>query len=126
MAEEQKPALWRWTESNWKNPDLDWKTARYVTIGGQRYSHILNPLTGYPVTAVPSVTVIAPTAVDADVWATALSVLGPDGLSLLPDGAGIAALVISGRAEDWEASASEGFARYIKSASDRRLQDLMR
>ena len=33
MAEEQKPALWRWTESNWKNPDLDWKTARYVTIG---------------------------------------------------------------------------------------------
>jgi benzoyl-CoA reductase subunit A len=33
MAEEQKQELWRWTESNWKNPDLDWKTAQYVTVG---------------------------------------------------------------------------------------------
>jgi len=33
MAEEQKQEFWRWTESNWKNPDLDWKAAQYVTIG---------------------------------------------------------------------------------------------
>ena len=32
MAEE-KPEFWRWTESNWKNPDIDWKDATYITIG---------------------------------------------------------------------------------------------
>ncbi len=25
--------FWRWTESNWKNPDIDWKGARHITLG---------------------------------------------------------------------------------------------
>ena len=33
MAEEKKTEFWRWTESNWKNPDLDWRTAGFVTVG---------------------------------------------------------------------------------------------
>jgi bzd-type benzoyl-CoA reductase Q subunit len=33
MAEEQKQEFWRWAESNWKNPDLEWKDARYITVG---------------------------------------------------------------------------------------------
>ena len=33
MAEEQKQEFWRWTESNWKNPDIDWKDAEYITVG---------------------------------------------------------------------------------------------
>ena len=33
MAEEVKQEFWRWTESNWKNPDLDWRDAQYVTVG---------------------------------------------------------------------------------------------
>jgi len=33
MAEEKKTEFWRWTESNWKNPDLDWRTAGFITIG---------------------------------------------------------------------------------------------
>ncbi len=33
MADENKKEFWRWTESNWKNPDTDWKTAQYITIG---------------------------------------------------------------------------------------------
>lgn len=32
MAEEKKE-FWRWTESNWKNPDIDIEKARYVTVG---------------------------------------------------------------------------------------------
>jgi benzoyl-CoA reductase subunit A len=32
MAEEKKE-FWRWTESNWKNPDLDWKNAKIITVG---------------------------------------------------------------------------------------------
>jgi len=33
MADEDKKEFWRWTESNWKNPDIDWKPAQYITIG---------------------------------------------------------------------------------------------
>jgi bzd-type benzoyl-CoA reductase Q subunit len=33
MAEEQKQEFWRWTESNWKNPDIEWKEAQYITVG---------------------------------------------------------------------------------------------
>ena len=33
MAEEKKQQFWRWTEANWKNPDIDWKTAKYITVG---------------------------------------------------------------------------------------------
>lgn len=33
MAEEKKQEFWRWTESNWKNPDIDWRDAQYVTVG---------------------------------------------------------------------------------------------
>jgi benzoyl-CoA reductase subunit A len=33
MAEEKKQEFWRWTESNWKNPDIDWKAAKYLTVG---------------------------------------------------------------------------------------------
>ncbi len=32
MAGEKKE-FWRWTESNWKNPDIEWKDARYITAG---------------------------------------------------------------------------------------------
>jgi bzd-type benzoyl-CoA reductase Q subunit len=33
MAEEAKQEFWRWTESNWKNPDIDWEQAKIVTVG---------------------------------------------------------------------------------------------
>ena len=33
MAEDQKAEFWRWTESNWKNPELDWRRAEFITVG---------------------------------------------------------------------------------------------
>jgi bzd-type benzoyl-CoA reductase Q subunit len=30
---EEKQEFWRWTESNWKNPDIDWNGATYITVG---------------------------------------------------------------------------------------------
>jgi bzd-type benzoyl-CoA reductase Q subunit len=30
---DEKKEFWRWTESNWRNPDMDWKTAKYITVG---------------------------------------------------------------------------------------------
>ena len=50
---------------------------RYVEFQGQRYSHTIDPRTGYPVThQVCSVTVIHPECMIADALATAISVLG--------------------------------------------------
>ena len=33
MVEKNEPECWRWPESNWKNPDIVWKDARYITLG---------------------------------------------------------------------------------------------
>jgi benzoyl-CoA reductase subunit A len=33
MAEKNSQEFWRWTESNWKNPDINWEDAEIVTAG---------------------------------------------------------------------------------------------
>jgi len=33
MAGEGRQEFWRWTESNWKNPDIDWNSGRFITVG---------------------------------------------------------------------------------------------
>lgn len=51
----------------------------FYTLDDQRYSHIIDPTTGYPVNhSAASVSVLATTSIEADAWATALLVLGPD------------------------------------------------
>ena len=60
--------------------------ARGIQIEGRHLSHIIDPRTGRPAEAAASVTVLAPSAMEADIWATALSVLGPEGLDRLPEG----------------------------------------
>lgn len=54
-------------------------TFRYVEVNGTRYSHIVDPRTGWGLTRRVLVTVQAPTGVEADAWATALSVMGAEG-----------------------------------------------
>ncbi len=49
---------------------------RFVTIGGVRYTHVFDPLTGYPVEHTASVTVVDTDPVRADAAATALMVGG--------------------------------------------------
>ena len=59
----------------------------YFESNGQRFSHTIDPRTGYPIThATTSVTVVASTTLEADGWATALNVLGPvAGMQLAAD-----------------------------------------
>ena len=49
---------------------------RYLELDGKRYSHIVDPRTGQPLTHRTQVTVLAENATTADAWATALSVMG--------------------------------------------------
>ncbi|NOZ07286.1 MAG: FAD:protein FMN transferase [FCB group bacterium] len=51
----------------------------YFDYNGERFSHTIDPKTGYPVTnKVVSSTVIARNCMDADAYATSLMVLGPE------------------------------------------------
>lgn len=52
---------------------------RFVTILGERFSHIIDPRTGYPVTATASATVLCADAVTADAMSTAFFVTGIKG-----------------------------------------------
>lgn len=50
----------------------------YVEVGGTRLAHTMDPQRGAPVNnTVASVTVLAPSCMQADAWATALLVAGP-------------------------------------------------
>lgn len=51
---------------------------KFVTIKGKRYSHIIDPRTGYPSSGIISVTVFAPKAELADALATSVFVMGKD------------------------------------------------
>ena len=68
----------------------------FVEVDGKRYSHIIDPTTGYPIKhPTTSVTVIAASAMKADAWATALLALGSnEGLKIANEN-NIAAYFIS-------------------------------
>ncbi|QQQ28609.1 FAD:protein FMN transferase [Chryseobacterium indoltheticum] len=57
---------------------------KYAEINGKRYSHIMNPKTGYPSTGLTSVTVVGPNATMANGFSTSIMVLGrKKGLKLI-------------------------------------------
>lgn len=48
------------------------------SLNGRRYSHIINPATGYPATGLSSVTIFGPSTETANGFSTSMMVLGPD------------------------------------------------
>jgi len=76
--------------------------ARFTETAGNRYSHIIDPRTGLPAEAALSVTVVT-----AHIWATALSVLGRQGLNGLP--AGVEGMLMMGTKEDHQMVCAPGF-----------------
>ncbi|GAB5472213.1 MAG: FAD:protein FMN transferase [Maribacter sp.] len=57
---------------------------KYVTFDGKRYSHIIDPRTGYPSSGITQVTIFAKSAELCDALATAVFIMGKDaGLSLI-------------------------------------------
>lgn len=68
---------------------------KYVTLKGKRYSHIIDPRTGIPVSGIKSVSVFAPKAELADALATAVFIVGLDtGLDLIAQLPGVSCIVV--------------------------------
>ena len=87
----------------------------YFEYGDKRYSHTIDPKTGYPVTHdLASVTVIAGKAALADGLATALLVMGPDSGFRFADDRGLAAM--------FQVRSGDGF-EVLKTRSFERMTD---
>jgi len=69
---------------------------RFFDLSGKRFCHIIDAHTGRPIdNGILSVTIIAPTATDADAMSTSVMLLGPDdGFSLLEKTSGFEGLVL--------------------------------
>jgi len=97
---------------------------RSFELDGRRFSHILDPRSGEALTERRLVSVRAPSGMEADAWATALSVLGPQGLELLPRRPGWRARLACATAEGvrvFESSTSTGALSSGSSAPTRAL-----
>ncbi|HIE27811.1 TPA: FAD:protein FMN transferase [Candidatus Poribacteria bacterium] len=84
---------------------------KYFIHEGKRYSHIINPRTGHPVSGIASVTIIAPTAMKADALSTAVFVLGAEkGFQLIKSKDGVEGIIVQiDDKEELSFVMSEGF-----------------
>jgi len=86
---------------------------QFETLGGKRYSHIIDARTGRPATGPASVTVVARDAAAAAGWPTALSILGRDGAKAAEE-AGVEYLMYFVEGDKLAAFESPGMAKYEK------------
>jgi len=86
---------------------------KFFIHDGKKYSHIINPHTGYPVSGVASVTIIAKTAMEADALSTTVFVLGPEkGLKLIESIDGVEGIIVKmDEKEELSFVMSEGFSK---------------
>lgn len=106
-----------------RHPDDAQALAAVLDVGGpiavatsatyERGAHIVDPRDGAPVIGPASVTVVGPDLGLADAYATALFVMGVEGLDWLADRAGYDGFVIT---RDDRTFATAGFARHRRTA----------
>ncbi|RZJ69038.1 FAD:protein FMN transferase [Flavobacterium sp.] len=78
---------------------------KFALINGKRYSHIINPKTGYPASGLASVTIFGPSAETCNGFSTTIMVLGKElGLKLLEKFPNLQCILV---ADDGEISTSE-------------------
>ncbi len=92
---------------------------RFFEINGKRYSHIIDPRTGKPVSGTIAVTIVAPTSTDVDALSTSVFVLGPEkGLKLIENIPETNAMIAyEGRDGKLMIDMTKGFAEKFKKTS---------
>jgi thiamine biosynthesis lipoprotein len=82
---------------------------QYFEQDGMRYHHILDPASGWPAVGTVSATIWAQTAMDADILATAVFVLGPErGLELAEQWPEVEALIFTEGTDGLQSRATSG------------------
>ncbi len=83
---------------------------RYFILDGKRYSHIIDPRTGYPIgDDIVSASVIAPDSTTSDILATAMCILGEKGFDMIKkESGGIDVVLVTEAAGRLTAKMSEG------------------
>ncbi len=98
---------------------------RYLAHAGQRYAHILDPQTGYPVAGIQSATVIAPNGALADAAATALVVAGTRDWLSVARGLGLdQVMLIDEQGTVWLTPAMKARIRYLHPPREERVRPL--
>ncbi|MFN3466508.1 MAG: FAD:protein FMN transferase [Candidatus Brocadiales bacterium] len=98
---------------------------RFLVVDGKRYSHILDPRTGWPVEGMVSVTVIAPSATEADALSTSVFVLGEEKGQELLEGspAGASGLLAWEKDGEINFKITRGMERFFKEGNKRAQKD---
>ncbi|MBI5143869.1 MAG: FAD:protein FMN transferase [Candidatus Omnitrophica bacterium] len=82
---------------------------KYFMLNGKRYSHIIDPRTGYPIgDKTVSATIIAADCTSADALATALCVLGQEGMDIINSMKDVDAILIFKEGDRLKMEMSEG------------------
>ncbi len=93
---------------------------RYFIIDGKRYSHIIDPRTGYPIgNNVVSASVIAPDSTTSDILATAMCILGEKGFDIIKKSGGIDAVLVTEEAGRLTVKMSEGIRKRYDIAEEK-------
>lgn len=86
----------------------------YYELDGKRISHVIDPQTGRPIThKLVSVTVIAPTALEADAWDTGLMVLGTEKAQQVVREQGLAVYMIMKKGDGFTTWMSPQFRAFL-------------
>jgi thiamine biosynthesis lipoprotein len=93
---------------------------KFYELDGVKYAHSLNPKTGYPVRhSLLSTTVIAPTAGEADAYATAFMVMGVDAtLEFIKSKPNLKVYLMYDDAGEIKTAMSPNFEKYISAGSE--------
>src|SRR5258706_2271177 len=89
-------------------------TENFFEQDGRHYSHIIDPKTARPVEHPPiAVSVVADTTMEADAWATALVVHGPERGYSLAQARGLAALFVTASGPAFDVRVTDAFRAHL-------------
>ena len=89
-------------------------TEDFFEQDGRHYSHIIDPMTGRPVEQpAMAASVVADTTMEADAWATALIVLGPERAYSLAQARGLAALLVTASGTTFDVRTTDAFRAHL-------------